>query len=443
MKTRARRWIGTVLVQLALAIAAVELLAALVYPWIAGRPYSRARLRQALAARRSALPDLPLDTVRTEEPTFIGGHILHPYAGFVNDPAKDPNVNVLGFWGPSPLLKKDPSRVNIAIVGGSVALQLYRVARQTLIAELKRSPQFAGKEIAVVCLAVSGYKQPQQLLALSFLVYLGAEYDIVINLDGFNEVVLPLSDNLPNRVFPYYPRIWNFYAQKGLTPAVMSQMATVMRLEQDREALSATFSRLPLRLSNLGLVVWEQLDRRAERRIQEAYLRLVDTARTGGGEAAFGPVPDYENDWHRYFGDNAGRWEQASLQMHHLGESSGFRYHHFLQPNQYVEGSKTFSEEEKRIADIDAYAGRSFPFHPSMRNYKWAARNGYPHLIAAGKNLQARGVRFTDLTRMFVDVRETIYDDACCHLNQRGYDMLATEIAREIAGGGEPRPTPP
>ncbi len=44
-------------------------------------------------------------------------------------------------------------------------------------------------------------------------------------------------------------------------------------------------------------------------------------------------------------------------------------------------------------------------------------------------------MRFVDLTRIFADVRETIYRDACCHYNRTGNEMIAERMAREIGGG--------
>jgi hypothetical protein len=134
---------------------------------------------------------------------------------------------------------------------------------------------------------------------------------------------------------------------------------------------------------------------------------------------------------------------QASIQMRDLATANGARYFHFLQPNQYVEGSKVFSEEEKRVADVDAYSGREFPYHPSVRNYKRAARLGYPLLIESGAELRKQGVRFVDLTTIFAEVRETIYRDACCHYNLAGYEMIAERMAREIIRGDRTSGTEP
>ena len=41
-------------------------------------------------------------------------------------------------------------------------------------------------------------------------------------------------------------------------------------------------------------------------------------------------------------------WKRSSLQMKVLCDANGTKYYHFLQPNQYVIGSKPMSEAEKR-----------------------------------------------------------------------------------------------
>ena len=41
-------------------------------------------------------------------------------------------------------------------------------------------------------------------------------FDAVVNVDGFNEVTLPLAENVPLGVAVHYPRSWPAYARKGL-----------------------------------------------------------------------------------------------------------------------------------------------------------------------------------------------------------------------------------
>ena len=58
------------------------------------------------------------------------------------------------------------------------------------MSQLAAAPAFRGREIVPLCFAHEGYKQPQQLLVLSYFLSIGQELDLVVNIDGFNEVAL-------------------------------------------------------------------------------------------------------------------------------------------------------------------------------------------------------------------------------------------------------------
>ena len=105
--------------------------------------------------------------------------------------------------------------------------------------------------------------------------------------------------------------------------------------------------------------------------------------------------------------------------MWNLCKANGIRYFHLLQPNQYVKGRKRLTDKEKLLA----IGGPEFP-------YRQGAEQGYPHLIAAGKNLKQVGLPFTDFTDIFKNEQGTIYKDNCCHFNERGNKILAARIAR-------------
>src|SRR5260221_10370312 len=107
------------------------------------------------------------------------------------------------------IYKKRNEQVIVALMGGSVARQLTELGGAALVSELERVPRFKGKKVVLVGLNLGGFKQPQQLMTLSYLLTLGAEFDVVINVDGFNEVALHEAENGPKGVFPIFPRWWN------------------------------------------------------------------------------------------------------------------------------------------------------------------------------------------------------------------------------------------
>jgi len=122
--------------------------------------------------------------------------VVHPFVGFVSNPDRAPGLSQYGYPKSSQLgRQRTDDRVVIAVVGGSVAQGFAAAGLPVVIEQLQRDPAYAGKEIVAVDLAVGGYKQPQQLMTLTYLLTLGFEFDVVLNIDGFNEVALHQAEN--------------------------------------------------------------------------------------------------------------------------------------------------------------------------------------------------------------------------------------------------------
>ena len=133
-----------------------------------------------------------------------------------------------------PIHTKSNNKVILGIFGGSVAFWFSALGIDSLINELRKSPIFFNKEIVVVRVALGGYKQPQQLIALSYLLALGAHFDIIINLDGFNELALPPAENIPKNVFPFYPRNWFMRVQDLPDPVIRSVVGEITYIKSKR-----------------------------------------------------------------------------------------------------------------------------------------------------------------------------------------------------------------
>ena len=122
-----------------------------------------------------------------------------------------------------------------------------------------------------------------------------------------------------------------------------------------------------------------------------------------------GPCLGEDDDCRQLIAD---LWKRSSEQMRAVAESAGASYLHVLQPNQYVADSKTLTDEELTIA------------WAPQRPWSRAAAAGYPFLRLAEHDLVTEGKAFFDLSNVFRDHPETIYDDLCCHYNDRGYEIL-------------------
>ena len=130
--------------------------------------------------------------------------VVHPYTGFVVlGETAVPGCYTGGYeclqkvqgFADLPMPKRSDSELHVAILGGSVAVGTVNGTAPNLYARLLgRLPQFQGKKINIHNLALGGYHQPQQLMSLAYYYSIGAEFDLVINLDGFNEVAVTASE---------------------------------------------------------------------------------------------------------------------------------------------------------------------------------------------------------------------------------------------------------
>lgn len=355
---------------------------------------------------------------------------IHPYLGWVLNPDQEVRwrmgdqqfpVNRQGFadheFGE---LRRRPDRVIIAILGGSVAMQMSAYGEERFRRALAADPEFAGKEIVLVRLALSGYKQPQQLMALNYLLALGAEFDYVVNIDGYNEIALPAAENFKQGVSVVYPRAWHVLMINVVDPRESDLAFRVLQLKSKRQQLARAAVDSPLNWSCTYNLVWYLRDLSLENRLVELELESRrNEERRGRGFQADGPADAFGSE-DELLPRLAEVWRNCSLQMHRLSEANGAVYIHVLQPNQYYPGSKPLSDWEQENCLVPD------------QEYGEAVARGYPLLIGAGRDLEASGVRFHDATLLFADIDDDIYADYFCHYNQRGNDLLAEAVAEFI-----------
>lgn len=383
--------------------------------WIVeGSPFSWSRLqdeRDQVLATYGAAKDAT-SAARSEAP--------HPYLGYVRNPDRQETVSEFGYPNDTPLFtRRADDRVIVAVVGGSVAFHFAKQGMPAVFDRLENDPAFAGKEFVLVNLAVGGYKQPQQLMTLNYLLALGFEFDIVVNMDGFNEVALHPAENARKHVFPIYPSNW--YARVDDIPdkRLRTLMGEVAVVENRIASTATTHSGAPWRYSVTANLVWQFRHERLMQRHTRAMHEFRVYEPPQSPYAVTGPRFVFGNDG-EVLEHLVAVWRRSSIQLDHLCRANGIRYYHFLQPNQYVVDSKPLSREEL------AHAYREN--HP----YRPGAVEGYPLLVRDGAELVQRGVRFVDLTSAFAEERGAIYSDDCCHYNEKGYRMLASRVADTI-----------
>jgi hypothetical protein len=341
--------------------------------------------------------------------------VIHPYLGYVVDfkDAKRNNESYGFITSKPPVIKKEPGKLNVVILGGSVANSM----RMTLEAAFFQACRVPPN---VVNLTLPGYKQPQQILALTYFLSMGAEYDLIINLDGYNEIVLPFTDNYQVGINPFFPRNWNLRINRQPSKEILAKIGEVRYLRDlKQESLNDVKSSLLKWSACYGLIKMEQF-KRLDREITRVSVNLLLLQQKEGKTfEETGPLTTYQ-DPQKIYHDAAAVWAGCSELMHRVAKANGMEYYHFLQPNQYVKGSKVLTKEEMQSAYLESfYTGKS-------------AIIGYPILIEQGKKLLEKDVNFFDATMAFAQERQTVYIDVCCHYNDRGKELLAKFILDKI-----------
>ncbi len=411
--------------------------------WIVqGEAYSYDRLKQE---RRDIISDSQervaanLDQGKKGKKRKYRVEILHPYLGYVID-YHDDECPDIGFCDErmrsykdllqgKDFLEASPERAIVAIIGGSFA---YGIANNSadgkLLQALSSFPQFDGKEIIIYTLATGGYKQPQQLFAIQYYLSMGAHFDMIINIDGFNDIVLPQAENIPFNTNPFFPRMWHQRIARGSENRLSKSFQGLLAyLQEQRSNTAEQMNKSLLRHSPTWNLVWYLKDRSIQQHIsrtESEYLKKARNVPRVKSRMAIAGTKFQVEDTDLALKHIAAFWRRSSEILYATAQAAGIEYYHFLQPNQYVKDSKAMSQAERAVALLEG--------NTLIPPYKEGATLGYPYLIAEGKKLKASDVPFQDLTMIFKDNDEMLYRDACCHLTGKGYGYVIDEIVRSI-----------
>jgi hypothetical protein len=281
--------------------------------------------------------------------------------------------------------------IKVLVLGGSVAAVLSKawtdkeiIEEQLLSKKLNR--YFSTDRFTVYNAAFGGGKQPQQYFKFMYLDLLGFRPDIVINYDGFNEIALCIAENETLGIPAIFPRSY-------------SDLLSIST--KDRSCAKISNYLLDLD-SSIPLV--EFITIKYEGHCRKKLTSTGSISSTLGSNMGVNENTDYASQ-------SVAIWRESSNRLYEMLKMRNIAYIHVLQPNQYLEGSKVFTDEEKALfGDYPRYAA--------------AIREHYPKMNQNGLYAE----HFRDQRFLFRDVRETVYADACCHFNERGMEAIVDDI---------------
>lgn len=401
-------------------IALLELVAFLSFSAFTSQPFKRKILAQTRTIRIQTIEE-KLNLQEHDSQTL---YQFHPYVGYTGHPGvrpwgnNQPPFNAYGmlsiFNHPYPY-KKQKNEFVVAVLGGSVAENFANLGEKHVNRILEEEYDIERK-VVLLNLATGGYKQPQQLFHLQFALLSRFELDVVLNIDGFNDLVLAVQ-NLENGINPLFPSGQHLGLMSklgaGLDRQMVQSLANYYALYEQELGLLRILNRTPFKYSISSALLGEIWMKRSQAVINQAEYRLVNEAQKRMTQAFLGPplptaAPAYETV--------VNIWQHASRLLYTIAREHDLIYIHALQPNQYVEGSKPLSAHERKIAYN--------PQNPWGR----LVREGYIVLRKAGEQLKIEGLPFYDLTMLFQDNKEDIYTDSCCHFGKEGNSILAQQI---------------
>jgi hypothetical protein len=307
----------------------------------------------------------------------------------------------------------------VGVFGGSVAQWLVIQSGGRILDQLRAVPSLSDRRIRLDSFAQGAFKQPQQLISLVYFSALGHTFDVVVNIDGFNEVALGarnlrlgIEAAMPSgdQLLPLVELMSNGPSMGILEAQIelRKQRGEVFRLLRlCRESPSAILRRI-YRFRALRVVrrMEDSIQRLDEALLLRPSFRGIHVNPTSGGiDDAFDQLAD--------------TWQRSSRLMHQVCEARGISYCHIVQPNQYHSDHR-FSSTERAVA---LAAGSP---------YAVSARHGYPLILDRISDLRSSGVSVWDATTVFDDVSRPVFSDSCCHLNQHGNDLLADVVVASI-----------
>jgi len=424
---RSKNILTLIAVNLAIAFICLEALS-LAFYFINQKQFFYARTK----AKEKVVEDIERIGIRLDESIV---ERLHPFFGYVLKQGAFTNqklklkVNKHGFFSlyEYPFIKTNKKQFIIGVFGGSVAnnFAVDEYKNQRLSKKLQSYPEFADREIVVLNFGNGGYKQPQQLLILNYFLALGQELDLVLNIDGFNEVAL---SNLNNKaqIELGMPSVQHIQPLTNLASNVSPEvMSAIVQINDNKKQLKAGIDKLQTCQLALCHAVTSLRVKQLVNNYQQAIVKYdaqvknsnADTANSG---IVYVPKADSVLPDRAAFDKMASMWYESSIGMNQILSSRKIKYFHFIQPNQYYPTKRAFTAKEKEIA-----INKESPYIEGVKK-------GYPVLLSKVDDLQKARVNVFSAVNILDNTKETVYKDACCHYNSVGEEVLANYISSSI-----------
>lgn len=310
----------------------------------------------------------------------------HPYLGFDE---KDSFLN-------QPIAK-NKGVFRIGILGGSVAESFgnFLIDKKDQILP-PFTKQKRGKtykiNFDIINLARGSYKQPQQLIAS----ILALEYiDLFLSIEGLNDTTLNHKacrpQSWPQQIGRFDPGLQSIYK------SIANALREIYNFSYAATKHKLAFPKVLHYVSGSALLnIYYQFE-------SKHTLVLLEGCNSNLEESNLDE-------------QRIQAWLDDIKKQHLLINHGNREIYTFLQPNQYLRGTKFWSQEEKAI------------FSNMGSGYKDYVAKHYGLGVEKFRELVAQDSNYVDLTDVFKHTTEQIYIDECCHVGDKGNELMFKRI---------------
>lgn len=324
--------------------------------------------------------------------------------------------NSLGFWSryPFPYYPGNDEFV-IGVFGGSIAkwfsLQSSALLEKLLSDHLK-------KKVVVLNFSMGGMKHPQQGQILSYLLQIGQKLDMVLNIDGLNEIIFGKNNDKHNLEMTW-PSIHMISALGAAISKDINDrnnlkiLLKASRYKKWRDSINSLKHNKWIAPIGGILDSFEDFFRSTESKILQQI--QIDPEKLDSDMLIL-PKAFLTTDE----SNPTAQLVRSSIFLNNLSTAYLTKYIHVLQPNHHL-GNKVMSKHEKVLFE---HAQEIFS----------SLREEHGDIVTHGVDkLKKEKITLINATGIFDNISESVYCDSSGHLNQRGNELLAIFLFDEIS----------
>ncbi|RKZ76893.1 MAG: hypothetical protein DRQ57_01900 [Gammaproteobacteria bacterium] len=368
---------------------------------------------------------------------IFSGIALHPYFGWINVPNKkfneidtvlnriDPYHNTYSTnnWGfPSsfdyPYIRQ-PDDFLVFILGGSVAAYFGIVEGSHFVKKLKEIG--IKKSIKLINLASFGYKQPQQLNVFLHAIVSGMKPDLVINIDGFNEIGLGYSNKVHYSMNPVYPSGHHWFSNIFELSNELGSRKDIVKLLANKYSLNEMELRLYKYLTKFSgsnivrivlLTIYDYM-KVQEAKIEES-ISIKASSSSNITKNFYSSVYQSDTNFHSSCEYLVSIWRNSVNLIDNVCDKMGCFFVEVAQP--------TFSYKYSKDV-LTANEKSSF----SHGTWDQGIKSCYGILEKDIGIMKTKGLNTLNLIRVFKSINSDIFVDQV-HFNKKGYDIFSNKI---------------